>query len=298
MQCRDWKTLQKRKVRGAIAELGLWCLNNQMSTLSKSFIAILTCMLALQPCVSGALTNVGVVLGGEPYGTDFTHADYWSGNPGAQYLATFSVNNQIDALWTFEMPNYAGSGTGFGSAAGVIYSENRSALLEYIPPNNYALNGFFYAAVYDEEGAGIWSRRSGQIRDVLLGETLNIYIERLRLWSEPFGYLTYLGAAPTLDLGSSSIVPVSDSEEFNTSFDTTDYINYKAIVTAEAEGDLIVSFNTGEFILEDPFGGNSLSLGQPVDNTLLLKVVPEPSAVSLLAIGLGGLAMMLRRRRS
>ena len=262
-----------------------------MSNISKSSLVILTLMLALKPCVSGAQTNVGVVLGGEPYGTDFVHADYWSGNPGAQYLATFSVNNQIDALWTFEMPDFATSGTGFGSAAGVIYSETRGALLDYIPSNNYSLNGFFYAAVFNADGAGIWSRRSGQIRDVVLGETLSIYISRLSLWLDPLGDLTYLGAAPTLDIGSSSIAPVAASEQFYTSYDTTDYRNYKATVTAEAEGDLIVSFNTGEFILEDPFGGNSFSLGQPVDNNLSLKVVPEPSTYALLLAS--GLAMLL-----
>lgn len=243
-------------------------------------------MLALKPCVLGAQTNV-VVSGGY-----FQHADYWSGNPGAQYLATFSVNNQIDALWTFEMPDYAGSVTVFGSSAGFIYSENRSALLDFIPLNNYSINGFFYDAVYAENGTEIWGK-SGQLRDVILGQTLNIYIARLRLWFDPLGDLTYLGAAPTLNIGSSNIAPVGDSEEFSTGYDTTDYRYYKATVTAEAEGDLIVSFNTGDFILEDPYGGNSLSLGQgePIDNTLSLKVVPEPSTYALLLAS--GLVMLL-----
>jgi hypothetical protein len=59
-------------------------------------------------------------------------------------------------------------------------------------------------------------------------------------------------------------------------------------------GDYVVEYNALYQLIKDPGASQSTiymgNYGNPTDN------VPEPSALSLLAVGLGGLAMMRRRR--
>jgi photosystem II stability/assembly factor-like uncharacterized protein len=53
--------------------------------------------------------------------------------------------------------------------------------------------------------------------------------------------------------------------------------------------------NGSEFFMDVNYSGNNLIVAG-FNNNVLSTVIPEPSALSLLAIGLSGLAMMRRRR--
>ncbi len=255
--------------------------------------------------VSGfSISNVGVVQGGPVYGTSFDHGDYWSGNPGTQYIANFSVNKQISSLWAFGMPEYAGSHTGFGSAAGLLYSENRSTLLDYIALNDYSINGYYFANISGEDGSLIWNGKSGQVRDLILGESVDIRLGRLYYidFAELDEDYYNLGMPPTLIANQTTIPLVEDGVEFSgvsrDDYSYIDYYSYKATVAVNSEEDLILSFNTGPFVLSSTYGyGDDLSFDSSGDTILVLEVVPEPSTYALI---LGSLAIGIsfwRRRK-
>ena len=266
----------------------------------KFLVLLFSSLGLLLSSVSGFnISNVGVVQGGS-----FDHGDYWSGNPGTQYIANVSVNKQISSLWAFGMPEYVSSLSGFGSAAGLLYSENLNTLLDYIALNDYSINGFYFTNIYGGDGSLIWNGNSGQVRDLILGETVDIRLLRLSYYdtdssmSMPLGNY---GMPPTLIANQTTIPLVEDSPQLYgypyIEYGYTDYYSYKATVAVNSEENLILSFNTGPFVLSDMNMSSDFSIDSSGDTTLELEVVPEPSTYALL---LGGTVLgyaFWRRRK-
>ena len=267
----------------------------------KFFFLLLSSLFLIVSSVSGfSISNVGVVQGGS-----FDHGDYWSGNPGTQYIANFSVNKQISSLWAFQMPEYVNSYSGFGSAAGLLYSENLNTLLDYIAPNDYTINGYYFADINAGDGSLIWNRKSGQVRDLTLGESVDIRLGRLYYYNSDLSsdMLFNDGMPPTLIANQTTIPLVEDSAEFYGYSSSTDsgygeYYSYKATVAVNSKENLILSINTGPFVLSsiETYGINDISLDSSGDNILVLEVVPEPSSFALL-LGSLTLGLVALRRR-
>ena len=266
----------------------------------KSFVLLFASLGLLVSTVNGfSISNVGVVQGGS-----FDHGDYWSGNPGTQYIANVSVNKQISSLWAFGMPEYVSSFTGFGSAAGLLYSENRSTLLDYIALNDYSINGFYFTNIYGGDGSLIWNGKSGQVRDLIFGESVDIRLGRLYYYvSDLSSNMLYnYGMPPTLIANQTTIPLVEDEDSVElygyptTDYGYTNYYSYKATLAVNSEENLILSINTGPFVLSSMYMHNDLSFDSSGDTTLVLEVVPEPSTYALLlSIGVLGYAFWRRR---
>ena len=271
----------------------------------KFFVLLLAALGLLVSSVSGfSISNVGVVQGGPVYGTSFDHGDYWSGNPGTQYIANFSVNKQISSLSAYQMPEYANSFTGFGSAAGLLYSENLNTLLDYIALNDYSINGYYFANINAGDGSLIWNGKSGQVRDLILGETVDIRLGRLSYYDSDLSSMTLdnYGMPPTLIANQTTIPLVEDEDSVElygyptTEYGYTNYYSYKATVAVNSEENLILSINTGPFVLQSMYMHNELSFDSSGDTTLVLEVVPETSSYALLlSIGVLGYAVWRRR---
>lgn len=243
-------------------------------------IILLFASLSLFVCtVSGSTPSyVGAV-----QGNLFNHGDYWSGNPGIQFIALVSDNKQISSIFSFDMPDSSTSSSGFGSAKNLLYSENESALLEYISLNNYSLNGFSFSRIEASDESVIWGSREGQIRDLILGENIVIYIRRLNFirYGNLDRDLYYTGEAPTLIANQTTISPVADSIQFTDygTFPEEAFYSYKATVTVDSEEDLVLSFSTGpSLLMNSEFGPSPISYDSTNDNTLTLKydILTEP----------------------
>jgi hypothetical protein len=258
---------------------------------------LLSLLVAIGLIGSASAALVGIT------GNEVYYASIWSGNSDYIYTATFSANSQINSVWEWSMPNYLGSVTGFGNAAGVLYSEDRNSLFSYIKANNYSFNAFCYEDVRGSDNSIVWRSSTGQVRDVIQGENLTISLER-QFYIGTYVSLKYYGDAPNLTVDNLAVTPTGVDPYYRYWDDFEEplyYESYKAVVTADTLGQINISFNTGAFNLTEDhyyvYGGLNLwDQGmQPHDNILSLRVVPEPSTYAL--FGLGALALIVAYRR-
>ena len=140
------------------------------------------------------------------------------------------------------------------------------------------------------------------MRDLILGETVDIRLGRLSYYDTDLSSMTLdnYGMPPTLIANQTTIPLDEDSVELygypTTGYGYTNYYSYKATVAVNSEENLILSINTGPFVLSSMYMHNDLSFDSSGDTTLVLEVVPEPSTyVLLLSIGVLGYAFWRRR---